>query len=84
MQTISGRPGPPALSLTGTILAWQVQSVENIIEYKILYRFREDDAWRAEFLERAKAGAFCKFSRRSEMLMPLVCCASLLICEVAQ
>uniref|UniRef100_A0A9J2P3B1 Uncharacterized protein n=1 Tax=Ascaris lumbricoides TaxID=6252 RepID=A0A9J2P3B1_ASCLU len=42
---VSGRPGPPTLSISGTKLSWTVQSVDPIIEYQILYRFSHDDTW---------------------------------------
>ncbi|VDK41722.1 unnamed protein product [Anisakis simplex] len=42
---ISGRPGPPTLSVSGNQLSWTVQSVDPIIEYQILYRFSHEDTW---------------------------------------
>ncbi|KAL3982212.1 Immunoglobulin I-set domain family protein [Acanthocheilonema viteae] len=42
---VSGRPGPPHLNASGTVLSWNVHSVDPIIEYQILYRFSNDDTW---------------------------------------
>ncbi|MFH4982101.1 hypothetical protein AB6A40_008810 [Gnathostoma spinigerum] len=42
---VSGRPGPPILNLSGTVLSWRVQSIDPIVEYQIMYRLANDDTW---------------------------------------
>ncbi|VDD85758.1 unnamed protein product, partial [Enterobius vermicularis] len=53
---VSGRPGPPRLSLSDQVLKWEIESVNAIIMYRIKYRTSHDDTWQDSIEIRAQKG----------------------------
>ncbi|CAD6190516.1 unnamed protein product [Caenorhabditis auriculariae] len=45
---VSGKPGPPELSVDGPELSWKVESEEKVLEYRFCYRFEREDTWQDE------------------------------------